>query len=84
MTWFLTLGTEPIFIRICMRSSEQNRDNISSLIGGKMLNFQHGGIFYLDVSEYYNQTSDFTNKLFVTSLLWYSIAFEINLKVQVK
>ena len=39
MAWFLTLGTGPIFIRICMRSSEQNRDNISSLICGKMLNF---------------------------------------------
>ena len=39
MAWFLTLGTDPIFIRICMRSLEQNRDNISSLIGSKMLNF---------------------------------------------
>ena len=35
----LCLGTKPVFIRICMRSSEQNRGNISSLIGGKMLNF---------------------------------------------
>ena len=35
MAWLLTLGTKPIFIRICMRSSEQNRGNISSLISSK-------------------------------------------------
>ena len=56
-----------------MRSSEQNRGNISSLTGGKMLNFGMEA-FHLDLSEYYNQTSDFTNKLFVTSSLQYSIA----------
>ena len=47
MAWFLTLGTKPIFIRICMRSSEQNRGNISSLIGGKMLNFGMEAFFIL-------------------------------------
>ena len=47
MVWFLTLGTKPIFIRICMRSSEQNRGNISSLIGGKMLNFGMEAFFIL-------------------------------------
>ena len=30
MASFLTLGTKPIFIRICMSSLEQNRGNISS------------------------------------------------------
>ena len=39
MAWFITLGTKPIFIRICMRSSEHNRGIMSSLIGGKMPNF---------------------------------------------
>ena len=41
MARFLTLGTEPVFTRICMRSSEQNRGNISSYhsVGGKMQNF---------------------------------------------
>ena len=39
----------------------------------KNAKFRHGGIFHLDLSEYYNQTSDFTNKLFVTSSLRYSI-----------
>ena len=47
MAWFLTLGTKPIFIRICMGSSEQNRDNISSLICGKMLNFSVEAFFVL-------------------------------------
>ena len=79
--WVITLGTKPVFIRICMRSSEQNRGNILSLTGGKICSawrhfsksVRHGGIFHLDLSEYYNQTSDFTNKLFMTSSLRYSI-----------
>ena len=37
--------------------------------------FQHGGIFDLDLSEYYSQTSDFTNEHFMTSSLRYSIAY---------
>ena len=49
MSWFLTLGTKPIFIRNCMRLSEQNRDNISSLIGGKMLSFGMEAFFILIV-----------------------------------
>ena len=47
MVWFLMLGTKPIFIRICMGSSEHNRGNISSLIGGKMLNFSMEASFIL-------------------------------------
>ena len=47
IAWFLTLGTKPFFIRICMRSSGQNRGNISSLIGRKMLNFGMEGFFIL-------------------------------------
>ena len=47
MSWFSTLGTKPIIIRICMMSSEQNRGNISSMIGGKMLNFGMEAFFML-------------------------------------
>ena len=47
MAWFLTLGTKLTFIGICMGSSEQNRDNISSLICGKMLNFGMEAFFIL-------------------------------------
>ena len=55
-----------------MGSSEHNRGIMLSLIDGKMLNL-HGGIFHLNLSEYYNQISDFTNQIFVTSSLRYSI-----------
>ena len=73
MAWFLMLGTKPIFIRICMRSSEQNRGNISSLIGGKMVNFGMEAFFIL---IFPNITSKLVisqiNELFVTSSLRYS------------
>ena len=46
---------------------------MSSLTGGKNANFRHGGIFHLDLSEYYNKISDFTNQIFVTLSLQYSI-----------
>ena len=49
-----------------MGSSEHNRSNISSLIGGKMLNFSIWAFFYLNLSEYYKQISNFTNQIFVT------------------
>ena len=49
-----------------MGSSEHNRSNISSLIGGKMLNLSMEVFFYLAFSEYYNQISNFTNQMFVT------------------
>ena len=48
MAWFLTLGTEPIFIRSCMESLEQDRGNISSLISSKTLNFGIEGFFILN------------------------------------
>ena len=65
MAWFLTLGTKPIFIRICMRSSEQNRDNISSMIGSKMLNFGMEAFF---ISIFLN----ITTKLVISQIyfLW--------------
>ena len=47
MAWFLTLGIKPVFIRICMGSSEQNHGNISSMICGKMLNFGMEACFIL-------------------------------------
>ena len=50
--------------------------NISSLTGGKNNSkFQHGNIFHLVLSEYFNQTTDFTNLIFVTSSLGYSIRY---------
>ena len=49
----LTLRTKVISKRICMGSSEHNLGNISSLIGGKMLNFGMEAffiMFFLDIT----------------------------------
>ena len=35
--------------------------------------FLFGGIFRLVLAECYNQISDFTNQIFVTSSLWFSL-----------
>ena len=56
-----------------MGSSEHNRRNISSLTGGKMLNFGMKVfciLFFLNVM--YNKISFLKNQIFVTSSLWYS------------
>ena len=56
MAWFLMLGTKPIFIRICMGSSEHNRGNMSLITDWwQNTKIPHGGIFHLNLSEYYNQ-----------------------------
>ena len=71
--WLLTLGTWPIFIRICMGSSEHNRGNISSLLGNKLLNFSMEAFFILFSLNIITKRVISQNKRFVTSSLRYSI-----------
>ena len=59
-----------------MGSSEHNCGNMSSLIGGKILNFGLEPffiLFFFSFFEYYNQFGDFTNQIFVTSSFWYTM-----------